>query len=122
MRKLLIVDDEAGITDEVKSFFEEEGYQVFIADTAKEGIQLVSKIKPDVLLLDMKLPDMSGLRVLKYAKVESPKTKIIVITGYIDQIMFDQAEELGRDTFLQKPFDLERLKFEVDKLITAKEG
>ena len=116
MRKLLIVDDEVGITDEVKSFFEEEGYQVFTADTAKEGIELVSQIKPDVLLLDMKLPDMSGLNVLQISKAISPATKVIVNTGYVDQPTIDEAEKMGRDAFLQKPFDLMVLREEIEKL------
>ena len=115
--KLLVVDDENGILEEVKSFFEEEGYQVFTADTGEEGIQLLKREKPDVLLVDMKLPDMSGLLVLKVAKESSPLTKVIVNTGYVDQVMIDQAEELGRDVFLQKPFDLVCLKKEVERLL-----
>ena len=116
IRKLLIVDDETGITDEVRSFFEEEGYRVYTADTAKEGIQLVTEIKPDVLLLDMKLPDMSGINVLQISKAISPATKVIVNTGYVDQSIIDEAEKLGRDAFLQKPFDLMVLKEEIEKL------
>jgi CheY-like chemotaxis protein len=115
--KLLVVDDESGILEEVKSFFEEEGYQVFAADSGEDGIQILKREKPDVMLLDMKLPDMSGLLVLKVAKENSPLTKVIVNTGYVDQGLIDQAEELGRDVFLQKPFDLECLKQEVERLL-----
>ena len=115
--KLLIIDDENGILEEVKSFFEEEGFQVFIADNGEEGIRLLKREKPDVALVDMKLPDMSGLLVLKIAKESSPLTKIIVNTGYVDQAIIDQAEELGRDVFLQKPFDLVCLKREVERLL-----
>jgi len=121
-RKILVVDDETEIVDQVKEYFEGEGFSVMTAETGDLGIKLITKESPDILILDMKLPDMSGLLVLKYVKAQSPKTKVIVITGYIDQAMFDQAEELGRDVFLQKPFDLERLKFEVDKLVTAAES
>ena len=117
MKKLLIVDDESGIVEEVKSFFEEEGYEVQSADTGKDGIEAVSNFKPDILLLDMKLPDMSGLNVLKACKVNSPATKIIVNTGYVDQNVIDEAERIGRDSFLQKPFNLERLKEEIDRLL-----
>lgn len=115
--KLLVIDDENGILDEVKAFFEEEGFQVFAVDSGEEGIQILKREKPDVMLVDMKLPDMSGLLVLKVAKESSPLTKVIVNTGYIDQVMIDQAEELGRDVFLQKPFDLLRLKQEIDRLL-----
>ncbi len=115
--KLLVVDDENGILEEVKGYFEEEGFQVFTADSGEEGIQILKREKPDVLLVDMKLPDMSGLLVLKVAKESSPLTKVIVNTGYVDQVMIDQAEELGRDVFLQKPFDLMSLKKEIEKLL-----
>ena len=115
--KLLVVDDENGILEEVKSYFEEEGFQVFVADSGEEGIQILKREKPDILLVDMKLPDMSGLLVLKVAKESSPLTKVIVNTGYVDQALIDQAEELGRDVFLQKPFDLACLKREVESLL-----
>ena len=115
--KLLVIDDKNGILEEVKSYFEEEGFQVFTADSGEEGIQILKREKPDVLLVDMKLPDMSGLLVLKVAKEASPLTKVIVNTGYVDQVLIDQAEELGRDVFLQKPFDLMCLKKEVEKLL-----
>ena len=117
MKKILIVDDESGIVEEVKSFFEEEGFEVYSADTGKDGIDLISKVFPDVMLIDMKLPDMSGLNVLKSCKAISPNTKIIVNTGYVDQAVIDESERLGRDVFLQKPFNLERLYDEIQKLI-----
>ena len=117
MKKLLIVDDETGIVDEVREFFQEEGYEVHTADTAKQGMELVQQFSPDILLLDMKLPDMSGLEVLKYCKRFHPKIKVIVNTGYVDQSIIDDAERIGRDAFLQKPFNLERLKDEIDRLI-----
>lgn len=118
--KILVVDDESEIVDQVKEYFEDEGFSVVTAETGKEGMRFFQKEKPDILILDMKLPDMSGLIVLKTVKEQSPKTKVIVVTGYIDQAIIDQAEELGRDTFLQKPFDLERLRQEVDKLLGQK--
>jgi DNA-binding NtrC family response regulator len=119
MRKLLIVDDEQGIVDEVKSYFDEEGYEVQTADTGKEGIEAIGRFKPDIILLDMKLPDMSGLQVLKYCKETFPAIKVIVNTGYVDQNIIDESERLGRDAFLQKPFNLERLQTEIDALLGA---
>jgi len=119
MATILIVDDEPGIVEEVKEFFEEEGHRVYTADTGDAGIHLIEQIKPKVVLIDMKLPDMSGLRVLAFAKKSSPESKTIVITGYVDQTLIDEAEKTGRDAFLQKPFNLEVLKTEVDRLLAA---
>ena len=117
MAVLAIVDDESGIVEEVKAFFEEEGHKVYTADSGEDGIKLVKKYKPDLLLIDMKLPDISGIRVLAAAKEFSPRSKTIVITGYVNQSLIDEAEKLGRDSFLQKPFNLEALKSEVDRLL-----
>ena len=116
-KRILIVDDEAGIVQEIKEFLEEEGYEVHTADTAKTGIALVEKIHPDVVLIDVKLPDASGNEVLRACKEKSPKTKTIMVTGYVDQNVMDEAELIGRDTFLQKPFDLVRLTEEIEKLL-----
>ena len=117
MKKLLIVDDESGIVEEVKTYFLEEGYEVSTADTGKEGLAALEKFRPDLMLLDMKLPDISGIAVLKICKQKYPATKVIVITGYVDQQIIDEAERLGRDAFLQKPFNLERLQQEIDVLL-----
>lgn len=117
MAVLVIVDDEQGIVDEVKSFFEEDGHEVYTADSGEDGIKLIKKVKPDLLLIDMKLPDISGIRVLVAAKEICPKAKTVVITGYVDQALIDEAERMGRDAFLQKPFNLETLKREVDRLL-----
>lgn len=117
MKKLLIIDDESGIVDEVKSFFEEEGYDVLSADTGKEGIERITSNRPDLVIIDMKLPDMSGIQVLRYCKDLFPLIKVIVNTGYVDQNVIDEAERIGRDSFLQKPFNLERLKEEIDTLL-----
>ena len=112
------MDDEAGIVQEIKEFLEEEGYEAHTADTAKAGIQLIEELKPDVILIDVKLPDASGTDVLRACKEKSPKTKTIMVTGYVDQNVMDEAELIGRDTFLQKPFDLVRIIEEVEKLLS----
>ena len=119
MPKLLIIDDEDGIVREVKDFFEEEGYQVLSADTGEDGKRILINENPDLVVLDLKLPDMSGLEVLKLLRADYPKSKVIVNTGYVDQNLMDQATDLGCDAFLSKPFNLIRLKEEVDKVLRA---
>jgi len=118
-KKILIVDDEAGIVQEIKEFLVEEGYEVHTADTAKTGIRLIEEIHPDVILIDVKLPDASGNEVLKTCKEKSPKTKTIMVTGYVDQNVMDEAEMIGRDTFLQKPFNLVKIVEEIEKLLAS---
>lgn len=119
MATVVIIDDETGIAEETKAFFEEEGHRVYSADSGEDGLELVRKYNPQILLLDIKLPDISGLRVLAEVKQHFPNTKVIVITGYVDQVIIDEAEKLGRDAFLQKPFDFETLKREVDRFLST---
>lgn len=116
MKKVLIVDDEAGIVQEIKEFLTEEGYEAYAADSAKAGLRIIEEMKPDVVLVDVKLPDASGIEVLRACKEKSPKTKVIMVTGYVDQNIMDEAESLGRDAFLQKPFDLIRIVEEIQRL------
>jgi len=115
--KILIVDDEPGIVEEVSSFLVEEGYDICTADTASDGMLKVESFKPDLILLDMKLPDQPGMEILKMVKRDFPSMKVIVNTGHVDQKMIDEAEALGRDAFLQKPFNLERLVEEVERVL-----
>ncbi|MBI3317333.1 MAG: response regulator [Candidatus Omnitrophica bacterium] len=117
MKRLLIVDDEAGIVEEVREYFQEEGFEVHTADTVRDGILQLDRVNPDIVVLDIKLPDQCGLEVLRYAKKSHPSIKVIVNTGYVDQALIDEAEELGRDAFLQKPFDLERLQQEISRFL-----
>jgi DNA-binding NtrC family response regulator len=117
MKKLLIIDDEMGIVEEIRDFFREEGFEVHDADTGKEGIESIRSAEPDLVLLDIKLPDISGVEVLRICKKEFPAVKVIVSTGYVDQKIIDEAEKLGCDSFMQKPFNLEHLAAEVNRLL-----
>lgn len=118
--KILIIDDEEGIVDEVRDFFQEEGFTVFTAYSGTEGINALQTCDPHVCMIDLKLPDMSGLQVLKVVKETRPNVGAIVNTGYVDQAMIDEAERLGCDVFLHKPFDLMKLYDEVMRLIELK--
>lgn len=117
MPKLLIVDDEDEIVEAVSSFFSEEGFDVITADTCESGIRKVKETRPDIVLVDLKLPDSSGLDVLKEAKDFDRAIKVIVETGYVDQFMMDKSDDLGCDKFLLKPFNLEDLKEVVDSFL-----
>lgn len=115
-RKLVIIDDEEGILYELSEFFRDEGFEVHSASDGTGGLALINKIKPDICLLDMKLPDISGLKVLKMIKESFPQIKVVVNTGYVDQALIDHATELKCDIFLHKPFDLLELRQKIDDL------
>lgn len=116
MTKLLVIDDEEGIVEEIRAYFSEEGFDVRTATTGARGLRLVREFLPDLVLIDLKLPDIPGLRVLESAREIHPAAKFIVNTGYVDQKLVDEAHTLGCDSFLHKPFDLTRLSEEIERL------
>lgn len=118
-RRILIVDDEPAITEELSDYLREEGYEVATALDGKGGLKFLETFQPEVVLTDLKLPDMSGLEILATVRRSYPNIKVIVCTGYVDQQLIDEAERLERDAFIQKPFDLEFIRGEIDKLLSG---
>jgi len=117
--RILVVDDEVAIIEELYDYLTEEGYEVRTALDGTTGLQLLKEFRPNVIVTDLKLPDISGLEILSTARESYPDVKVIVCTGYVDQDLIDDAERLGRDAFIQKPFDLEFIRSEIDKLLES---
>jgi DNA-binding response OmpR family regulator/serine/threonine protein kinase len=108
-RRVLIVDDDPGAAAGVEVLLEEMGWEVRRAETAKEAYVEFAAFSPDVVLLDVELPDASGIDVLRQLKDDSESTPIIMISGAgtIDRAV--ESMKLGAETFLQKPFDSDAL-------------
>lgn len=104
MLKLLIVDDEKGLCEFLKNFFAPKGYDVFIALSGQDAVSIVKKENPELVLLDINMPDMSGLEVLRLVKKTSPKTKVIMVTGVDDADTREKSLAFGADEFVKKPF------------------
>lgn len=107
MPSVLIIDDEADITAALGTYFERAGHQVYRAHTASEGIEVVHRYRPDLVLLDLQLPDMSGFEVLEQVKEQRPV--VIMITGRADIEVAVQAMQAGAEGFLAKPIGLAHL-------------
>lgn len=123
MLKLLIVEDQKSILEELAEVLENQGYAVFKALTGKEALSLIHEQKPQIIILDLYLDDMSGLNVLKEAKAVNSKTCVIVLTGFDVESTKEKALAMGADYFLIKPIPLAVLKeylAEVAKGITEK--
>jgi len=84
MPKLVAIDDEMEFTKTIDQFFGARGYEVHVALTGTSGVELIDYHKPDVVLVDLKLPGMDGDEVLKYIRRNHPKIRVIVITAYND--------------------------------------
>jgi two-component system response regulator AtoC len=114
--QLLIIDDEINLNYFLENALKEEGYLVSTAFNLKEGRQLLKSKQPDLILLDIKLPDGLGLEFLSEIRQQGPNIQIILMTAYgsIEQAV--HAMKLGADNYLQKPFDIDELKLLIHQL------
>lgn len=106
---LLIVDDEASIRETLIEFFETFGYTVRGAATATEGRSMAAEHAPDVVLLDLRLPDADGTVAMEALLADDPEVGIILLTGFADVRVAVSAMQRGALDVLEKPVDLEKL-------------
>ncbi len=117
MFKILIVDDEKIIRERLKKLLELDGFSTSIADEGNEGLRIYQKWQPDVVLLDVKMPGMSGIDVLKEIKKDQTKTEVIIVTGHGDVNSAIQALREGAFSYLQKPLDYDELEIDIQKAL-----
>jgi UDP-3-O-[3-hydroxymyristoyl] N-acetylglucosamine deacetylase len=109
MRTVLIIDDEKAILDSLSSILEDEGFRVFKAMDGNEGLSLFDKEKPEVVLLDVWMPGMDGLQVLKRIRKKDKNAMIIVISGHGTISTAVEAVKRGAYDFLEKPLSIDKV-------------
>lgn len=109
MPTILIIDDEASLISSLTFALEEEGYKVYGAETGQSGLQAVAELRPDLVLLDLRLPDTTGLDVLEAMPRESGTPQVIMISAHGDTRAAVKAVKMGAADYLTKPFDLDDL-------------
>ena len=114
-QKVLIVDDQTGIRVLLVEVFNSEGYETYQASSGKLALKIVREVKPDLVLLDMKMPGMDGLEILKHIKSIDPDIKVIMMTAYGELDMIKEATELGALMHFTKPFDIDELRIAVNR-------
>ncbi|MYC77908.1 sigma-54-dependent Fis family transcriptional regulator [Candidatus Poribacteria bacterium] len=107
MKNVLVIDDDEKICWAFEQFLESEGYRSSVANNAEEGLRRIAADKPDVVLLDVKLPGMSGLEALSEIKERHPWVIVIIITAYDDVETTIEAMRLQAFDFVPKPIDLD---------------
>ncbi len=107
--RILIVDDDESIRNTVKIILEDEGYNVDVASTGYEAIKMTEKTAYNIALLDIRLPDMEGVELLKLMKDNVPRTRKIMVTGYPSMQNAITALNKNADAYLIKPVDVEKL-------------
>jgi len=109
-RRVLIVDDEIDVCEFLVYFFESKGYDTKYTTEGTKVAEIVEEYKPQIVLLDIRMPDMDGLRVLKTIEKHTKNIGVIVITGWLDEEMGRKALALGAIDFITKPIDLDYLE------------
>lgn len=106
MRKILIIDDEPDILKTLVYTIKKLGQDVYTADTGEKGLKLIRDEKPDVVLLDLRLPDVDGMKICSSVKSDAglQDMKIILISASAEGIE-EKLEKCGADVYVLKPFD-----------------
>ncbi len=114
---LLIVDDERTIREGCRDVAQGIGYSTYVADNAEHAFRVLDTTSIDVVLLDLPLPGLGGLEVLKEVKRRRPETVVIVMTGYASVQSAVQAMKQGAFDYVTKPFNLEELRLILDRVL-----
>jgi len=109
MSKILLIDDEAEICDFLQDFFQNKNYDTEIALSGEDALKKIDKYQPDVCLLDIKMPGMSGIELLKIMREKYAAIKIVMLSAVDNKDMIEEALKLGAANYLVKPLDLEAL-------------
>ncbi|MBD3426414.1 MAG: response regulator [Candidatus Omnitrophica bacterium] len=114
--KILVVDDEKTIRDILETFLEKKGYEVATAATAEECLEKLKNEKPKIILLDIRLPGMSGVEAIKKIRRIDENVGVIMATAVLDEEVAKKTIEMGAADYIVKPFDLDYL----EKTLTVK--
>jgi DNA-binding NtrC family response regulator len=119
--KILVIDDEEIVRISCKKCLEPEGYDVSVAGTGIEGMKLAKENRYDLILTDLKMPDMDGMEFLVNIKETQHEVKVIMITGYSTVDHAEEAIRLGAHNYIEKPFTPDTLIAAVkDALVTGR--
>ena len=114
---ILVVDDELSIREAFYDWLKQDGYEV---ETAADGLEALAKVKErhyDIMLIDVKMPNMDGITLLKRLKEEDPDTAVVMMTAYGAIQDAVEAMKLGANDYLLKPFELDELSLTIEKLV-----
>ena len=114
---LLVVDDEEAYRLLLKKFFTQEGYSVVLASCGKQGLESFEEIAPDLVLLDIRLPDIDGIEVLERMKRLNKECPVIMVTGYASVASAIKAVKLGAEDYMIKPLRLHELRVSVERIL-----
>jgi len=121
MQKILVVDDEKKIVEIIKAYLERDGYEIMVAYDGKTALELVKKSSPDLVILDLMLPEVSGWDVCRTIRKESD-VPVIMVTAREDVTDKIIGLELGADDYITKPFEPKELVSRVRAVLRRYQG
>jgi two-component system nitrogen regulation response regulator NtrX len=116
--RVLVIDDEAAIRDSLRMILEYEDYRFLGASSGQEGLSLVQRDRPDVVLLDIKMPGMDGLEVLRSLRATDESIPVVMISGHGTMATAVEAIKAGATDFLEKPLSSERVIVTLRNVLT----
>ena len=117
MAKILVIDDEQGIRNLLDTLLRRKGYDVVLAESGRKGLELFRRERPDVVVLDLKMPEMDGLTVLRQIHSLDPKKPVIILTGAGTAETEQQVRALGVTEYVEKEFSLHLLGDSLKRLL-----
>src|SRR6476620_11644457 len=117
MANILIVDDEQRYRQLLTLVFEEQGNKIRTAMNGRQALDALAAETADVIISDVKMPDMDGIEMLRAVRETQPDLGVILMTAFASVETAREAFKLGADDFIQKPFDVEELKLIVRKTL-----
>lgn len=117
MAKILVIDDELGIRNLLDTLLRRKGYDVILADSGRKGLDLFRREHPDVVVLDLKMPEMDGLTVLRQIRSLEPGKPVIILTGYGTGEAEQQVRALGVTEYVEKEFSMHLLGDSLKRLL-----
>jgi DNA-binding NtrC family response regulator len=117
MAKILVIDDEQSIRDLLYTILRRKGYDVVLAESGPKGLEIFRRERPDVIVLDLKMPGTDGLTVLQQVRSLNPKQPVIILTGAGTPETVRQVRALGVTEFVEKEFSLHLLGDALKRLL-----
>ena len=119
---ILIVEDEYAVARGIQYALQQEGYEVALARSGEEGLEIATRSAPDLVLLDVRLPGMDGFEVLRRLRASGAKSPVLMLTARDEEVDKVIGLELGADDYLTKPFGLRELLSRIKALLRRAYG
>lgn len=121
-KSILAIDDTPSIRTFLRISLQAQGAEFHEAGTARQGLELCERIKPNLVVLDLGLPDKDGLDILPEMKAKNKDLKIVILSVRKEQTTKDKALSLGADAYITKPFLMEELMEVIEQKLTVQEN